>query len=225
MTRIAFILLIISILLGACAPSPQAFNTSFPSEIDPDARYLFYLHGKIIEDQGLPAISPEYGEYQYHNILKTFAKHDFVIISEEREKDTDGVAYAKAVEQQIKDLLEAGVPARNITVVGASKGSYIAIFTSYFLKESEVKFVLLGSCSPSETQNLIDMNIHLYGNILSIYDFTDPYAGSCNELFSFSEGKGIDDYNEIVLDIGTGHGILYQPLDEWVLPTLNWAKQ
>jgi hypothetical protein len=30
---------------------------------------MFCLHGKIIEDQGLAAISPEYGEYQYEEIL------------------------------------------------------------------------------------------------------------------------------------------------------------
>ncbi len=34
---------------------------SFPAKIDPTNHYLFYLHGKIIEDQGLPAISPEFG--------------------------------------------------------------------------------------------------------------------------------------------------------------------
>ena len=33
----------------------------FPTSIDPAKRYLFYLHGKIIEDQGIPAVSPDYG--------------------------------------------------------------------------------------------------------------------------------------------------------------------
>ena len=31
--------------------------------------------------------------------------------------------------------------------------------------------------------------------------------------------------NEIVLQVGTGHGILYEPLSEWVLPTVKWANQ
>ena len=61
--------------------------------------------------------------------------------------------------------------------------------------------------------------------MLSIYDANDELAGSCQELFSFSEGKGIDDYEEVVLEIGTGHGILYQPLIEWVLPTAEWGRK
>jgi hypothetical protein len=44
-------------------------------------------------------------------------------------------------------------------------------------------------------------------------------------LFSLSEGKGIARYDEIVLHIGTGHGILYEPLDEWILPVVKWANQ
>jgi hypothetical protein len=48
-------------------------------------------------------------------------------------------------------------------------------------------------------------------------------AGSCQELFSFSEGKGISKYNEIVLNVGKGHGILFKPLDEWIIPVIQWA--
>jgi len=32
--------------------SPLA-KYEFPDSIDPDKRYMFYLHGKIIEDQGI----------------------------------------------------------------------------------------------------------------------------------------------------------------------------
>jgi 2-polyprenyl-3-methyl-5-hydroxy-6-metoxy-1,4-benzoquinol methylase len=43
-------------------------------------------------------------------------------------------------------------------------------------------------------------------------------------LYLFSEGKGISRYDEVVLDIGTGHGILYEPLDEWISPAVIWAN-
>jgi hypothetical protein len=66
--------------------------------------------------------------------------------------------------------------------------------------------------------------VSLKGNILSIYDQADKMAGSCEKLFSYSEGKGISRYKELILDIGTGHGVLYQPLEEWVNPTVEWAK-
>ncbi len=202
---------------------PSAY--AFPESIDPAKRYLFYLHGKIIEDQGLPATSPIYGEYEYEAILKKLSGYDFVVISEQRPKDTDGVEYAKKVAKQAKALLNAGVPAKNITVVGASKGAGIAVYVSHFLENKAVNFVILAICHPDEVAILKQQQIYLYGNVLSIYDFTDEYAGSCKDLFAFSEGKGIARYAEIVLNIGTGHGILYKPLDEWITPVIEWARE
>lgn len=196
----------------------------FPVRIDPDKQYMFYLHGKIIEDQGLPAISPDFGEYEYQAILERLAGNGFVVISEQRTKDTEGVTYARKISSQIKTLIEAGVPARNITVVGASKGGAIAIYVSYFLKDEKVNFVLLAICHPDYVGELIQDKIILHGYVLSIFDKTDEYAGSCQKLFSFSEGKGLSKSAELVLDMGKGHGMLYQPLDEWMLPVVQWAK-
>jgi hypothetical protein len=61
------------------------------------------------------------------------------------------------------------------------------------------------------------------GNVLSIYDSTDELAGTCQDLFTFSEGKGIHRSAEMILNLGTGHGILYKPLDEWIIPVVQWA--
>jgi hypothetical protein len=186
---------------------------------------MFYLHGKIIEDQGIPAISPEYGKYEYEAILETLSGYAFILISEQRPKNTDGIVYARKIAGQVTTLLDAGVPAKNITVVGASKGAGIAVYISHFLENKEVNFVIMAICHPDEVETLKQGQIFLYGDVLSIYDATDQFAGSCQELFSFSEGRGISTHEEIVLSIGTGHGILYKPLDEWILPTVQWAKQ
>jgi len=78
-------------------------------------------------------------------------------------------------------------------------------------------------CDPVTVEEFRQNQIFLYGNILSIYDSADELAGSCRELFSFSEGKGISRHDEIILNIGTGHGILNKPLDVWNLPTVQWA--
>ena len=67
--------------------------------------------------------------------------------------------------------------------------------------------------------------VWLSGNVLSIYDSSDAYAGSCEGIFALSEGKGLGQHEELVLHLGTGHGILYEPLSEWVLPTVQWANQ
>ena len=198
----------------------------FPHSIGVGNNYLFYLHGKIIEDQGIPAVSPEYGEYEYQEILERFSDFGFVVISEQRPKNTNSVEYAGRIVEQVATLLDAGVPAKNITIVGASKGAGIVIYTSYFLENEEINFVIMAICHPDEVEYLKQHQIFLYGNILSIYDSADHrYAGSCQELFAFSEGKGISRYEEIVLSIGTGHGILYQPLEEWIRPIVQWARR
>lgn len=197
---------------------------AFPDSINPAAKYLFYLHGRIIEDQGIHAVSPDFGEYQYEAILDKFANHGFAVISEQRPKNTDGTKYAGRIVGQVKALLEAGVPAANITVVGASKGAGIAIEVSHFLENEEVNFVIMAICHPDNVAEFMQNGTSLYGNVLSIYDFAETdYAGSCKELFEFSEGRGLARHDELVLRVGTGHGILYQPLDEWILPAVQWA--
>jgi hypothetical protein len=133
------------------------------------------------------------------------------------------MVYAKKIAEQVTVLLKAGVPAKNITIVGASKGAGIAIFVSNLLENEEVNFVLMAICNPVTVEELKQNEISLYGNILSIYDSADKLAGSCQELFSFSEGKGISKQKEVILNVGTGHGILYKPLDEWITPVMQWA--
>jgi hypothetical protein len=195
----------------------------FPSSIDPAKRYMFYLHGKIIEDQGIPAVSSEYGTYEYEAIMEKLASHGFTLITEQRQKNTNGMEYAERIAGQATELLNVGVPAKNITIVGASKGAAITIAISNKLANEELNYVLMGTCDSETVQLYKQKNIYLYGNILTIRDAVDGLSGSCQELFTLSAGK-IARYEELVLNIGTGHGILYKPLDEWILPAVQWAE-
>ena len=152
------------------SPTPDLSRYAFPDRIDPAKQYLFYLHGKIIEDQGIPAVSPEYGEYEYEAILEKLNGYGFVVISEQRSKNTDGLAYASKVTEQVTALLNAGVPAKNITVVGASKGAGIAVYVSHFLENEGINFVIMAICHPDSIEAFKQNQIFLYGNVLSIYD-------------------------------------------------------
>jgi len=222
-------------VLPTIKPTPKAsriptkielYGYEFPNSIDPTKRYMFYLHGKILEDQGVPAVSPEFGEYQYEEILKTLQSYGFEIISEQRSKNANSLEYAQKTAKQVSELLAADVPPSSITVVGASKGAAIAAVSSDLVGNSEVNYVLLGTCHPTLVEEWKQEGLLLSGNVLSIYDFKDnEYSGSCKELFSLAEGKGLNHYNELVLRVGTGHGILYKPLLEWILPTVKWANQ
>jgi len=196
---------------------------TFPQAIDPAKRYLFYLHGKIIEDQGIQAVSPDFGPYEYEAILERLSQPGFVVISEPRLKNMDSQIYAAKVVKQVEQLLKAGVPAQNITIAGASKGAGIAVEVSHLLQNEAVNYVLLSICHPDNVAAFKQNGTTLSGNVLSIYDSFDTLAGSCQELFAFSQGKGLSRSKEIVLKVGTGHGILYKPLDEWIIPLIQWA--
>lgn len=217
---------------AATTSSAQAQTVSplaayaFPATIDPGSRYLFYLHGRIIEEQGLTAVDPIYGAYQYEAILDRLASAGLIVISEQREKDADPSAYAQRIKAQVESLQRAGVSSQNITILGASKGAYITALASSALEDPALNVVLLGSCDPGMIDEWRTSGRRLYGNVLAIYDIQDDeYSGSCEELFELSAGKGLGQHEELLLHVGTGHGILYQPLDEWILPALEWAAQ
>ncbi len=203
---------------------PTMNRFGFPNEIDQSSRYIFYLHGRILEDQELPATSEKFGEYEYTAILNRLSVPGSVVISEKRAANTGVYDYAKKISEQVALLLAENVPAKSITVVGASKGSYIAATVSYILMNTDLNFVLLGSCHSSVVDRWIERKMRLYGNILAIRDHMDTdLAGSCDELASLSKGAGLSNYQEIILRVGNGHGILYKPMDQWAEPTVQWG--
>jgi hypothetical protein len=201
------------------ASDPRIF-TEAPAAPDPKAKYIFYLHGRIIEDEGMNAVSPEFGEYEYADILETFADRGFIVVSEVRPKNTDVRQYAQKVADQVNGLLKAGVPPENIIIAGASKGGVIAHKASSILHNKDLNFALLAACGEGY---LDGFQPDLVGNVLSVYDYKDNKgAGSCADFFARS--KGLNHHKEIELKLGLGHGILYKPMEEWVEPTIEWGN-
>lgn len=191
-----------------------------PEAPDIRARYLFYLHGKLIEEKGIRPEDPRYGVYEYEQILDTFKQRGFTVISEARPHGTDVKQYASQTAGQIQKLIGAGVPPRRITVVGASKGSVIAMVTSSLLRNRDVNFVLMSNCNDWVRENF---DIDLFGNVLSIYDVNDEFGQTCKKLFDSS--TGLNTREEVELKIGTGHAILYSPMKEWVDLVVEWAAR
>src|SRR4030095_6668514 len=189
-----------------------------PQQIDATKRYLFYLHGKIVEQDRRPT-SPQYGVYEYDQILDSFKASGFIVISEQRKKDTDVEQYAKKLAGQVKQLLDAKVPPERITVVGASQGSWIAMLTSTYLQNRGVNFVFIAACSANDA--FLD-TINLHGNVLSIYERSD-LAQSCQKYHA--DATGIGAWKEVELNTGLKHGFIYRPMKEWVEPTVSWAQR
>lgn len=190
-----------------------------PDSPDSSKRYLFYLHGLIVEVAGIRPRSEEHGYYEYELILRELARKGFVVISEVREKDTQVQPYAEYLVSEVKKLLAADVPLANITIVGASKGGIIAAYASSMLREEEVNFVFLAGLFE---KCLVDENLTLYGKVLSIHDSSDTLSMKPDAYFERSSGQGT--FEKIVLSEGLGHGVIYQPYRAWLDPMVEWLN-
>lgn len=182
-----------------------------------NSRIVIYLHGKIIEDQGVEAEHPEHGRYEYYETLSYLSKSGSQIVSEVRPSGANGVEYAEIVTGWITHLLNVGVPAQNISIVGFSKGAGIAIYVSHMLENQDINFVLIGICGDWINSN---NDIRLSGRVLSLFETSDEYGGSCQILADRS--PGISAFKEISFSTGEGHGAFYQAESFWLDPVIEW---
>jgi predicted esterase len=215
----------ILLVTAACgAGNPGEVETSVriladvPEVIDPDGRYLIYLHGAIIERAGVRPTHPKFGVYEYQKVLEAFAERGFLVISEARPDGTDGMLYAATVADQVRALISGGVPPEHITVVGFSKGGGIAIAASSMLANDDVNFVFMAACNP-----WLDSHPEIVGRgrLLLLRESSDELAGSCESFFGRIPSP--HDHRELLLDLGGGHGAFYRPQPEWVDPVVEWA--
>ncbi|HET6277804.1 MAG TPA: alpha/beta hydrolase [Candidatus Polarisedimenticolia bacterium] len=188
-----------------------------PATPDPEARYVIYLHGRIIEDSGPRPVHPRFGVYEYEPILEQLAAQGLQVISEIRPAGTDIRQYAARVVEQMKRLHAAGVPMERITTVGFSKGGGIALLASSLLDRPDARFVLLAICGDSPDD---DPGLRMRGRVLSIYEASDELGSSCRRLFERSPADL--EYDEIRIDTGEGHGAFYRPRPEWLTPLVAW---
>lgn len=222
----------LGVLLFACqsedarviSPSPSETVTagrvlsSLPETIDPNGNYLIYNHGKIMEEEGVGAVSPEFGLYEYENILEYFADAGFAVIGEVRSSPTDVGTYADHVAEQINLLRAAGVPAENISIVGFSKGAAITMLVSTKLADPNLNFVLIAICGEEVNDN---PSLTMQGRVLSIYERSDELGSSCQPLVDRS--SNVSDFQEIELDTGKRHGAFYAADPAWMDAIISWS--
>ena len=202
-------------LLASSAHASHIVTTP-PDKPDPAKTYVFYLHGKIIEEKGPRPIDSRFGLYDYPAVLETLASRGAVVISAQRAKDTDMAAYAGEVVGQVERLIESGVPEDHIVVVGFSKGGGIAARVSSFLRRKDVRFVLLAACWDAK-----QAPIRLTGRVLSIREASDTLVTESCRTFAEQTEKPTS-FDEIVIDTGRSHGAFYLPRAEWTTPTLEF---
>ena len=207
---------------GAGPEAGKAYK-DVPNVIDPNAKYLFYMHGIAIEQGG-----PRAKAYDYSGILKELANRGFVVIREKRSQVRPDM-YAQKVAGQVSKLLAGGVPAKNITVAGHSKGGLITMLVMSFLADPDIAYVNFAGCGlPGGefergylqfTRNRASM---ARGQMLSAYDRSDKICGSCKLAMDKMTNAVV---TERVLDIGGGHELFYQPKAKWLDILQAWAER
>ncbi|HEX8577773.1 MAG TPA: alpha/beta hydrolase [Flavobacterium sp.] len=218
MKKSNFILLIIIcfFITVGCAQTKKE-NLSFKEH-----NYIFFLHSKFAEDNNLEVEHTEYGKAEYSEIIKAFEKDDFIVLSEKRKKNTDTKSYAKKIVSQIDSLLRIGIKPNHISIIGISKGGYIAQYVSTIIANPNLNFVFIGCYKESDIENYPEINF--CGNILTVYEKSDFYGVSAKRRKTTSKLK-VNRFKEIKLNTNLKHGFLFKPLKEWIEPCKMWAKR
>jgi hypothetical protein len=97
-------------------PHREIFD-DVPATIDPGARYLFHMHGWVVEEYG-PAGAVRTG-YWWRWTVEAFADRGFVVISEARPAHTDVQAYALTVARAGHLLPPCHGHARDVSLKGS----------------------------------------------------------------------------------------------------------
>lgn len=186
-----------------------------------DERFIFFLHNRFLEEHELDELHSEYGRTEYKEILAEFENSGLKVISEQRNGNVNAREYAIGVVHQIDSLIRNGIEPNKITVVGTSKGGYIAQYVSTLANNPDLNFVFVASFRNSDIQNIPEINY--CGNIFTIFEKSDTFGVSAIERKQNSTCQ-IQHFKEIELNTGMRHGFLFKPLKEWIAPTIQWAK-
>lgn len=208
--------IVVALVLAAAAPG-SADEAESP-------RHLIYLHGRIVQDtQSARPQDPQFGFYELDQILDAFRERGFVVSGEIRSKQASVRDSADLVVEQVRGLIESGVSADHVTVVGASVGAAIALVTAARLRNPDVRYVLLGTCLSGSIRVYGGEGKRPNGRLLVIREKSDRVVGSCPP---WKDDPAFADLvvREMVVDTGQGHGYLYRPLPEWLDPAVAWAE-
>jgi len=192
--------------------------TSIPQSSQAE-KHIYYLHGRIVEQQGKNAISEQYGKYEFDSIVASLYMEGHILHSPIRSEDVDVTAYAIKISKEVDSLVNNGVLPIDISIVGASKGAIIAANISDRNQHS-INYVLLAGNNEYQEQNN-DWKFH--GYVLCIYEKSDSIAGRNYNYWKSKENFTVQ-FKQLEIETDLGHGFLYRPLDAWVKPTLNWIQ-
>ena len=183
--------------------------------------HIFYLHGKIVQEQGINAVSEKFGKYEYTRIIDSLRIiGGSEIHAEIRKSNTNFDEFCIHTSNQIDSLIRNGIPSENITIVGASMGGVMAMKISS-INKNPVNYIFLGSNNDSIEK---DYDFNLHGRILGIYEKSDSI---CDKSYQYwiNKSKEVIEFKQLKIETELGHGFLYHPLKEWINPVKKMVKE
>lgn len=203
----------ISVYVNAGQVHPEFTRVEF----DKEKTYVFYSHGFIVEGNDPKPVHPRWGEYDFPAVTQALAKSGFEVIAYHRPKGLEFKAYAKKLAQQVNTLLEYGVPAHKITLLGFSRGGRITAHASHWLANENINTVIMAGCGGWVNNN--EPWVQINGSFLSVVEASDN-VGTCQLLKNRS--KNVPIYDEININTGKEHGAFYTPVPAWLNPVTEW---
>lgn len=190
-----------------------------PSQPNAAAKYLFYMHGRYVERKGAS------GDHQYTAVLDALAKKGLIVIGEVR-PDTNPRAYSEKIAEQVNGLLGAGVPAKNITVAGFSRGGVITLLSAGRLRNKDIKYGVLAGCGTKGSEfrrsyiRFIKRRAkQMRGRFLVAWDEADEKTRECDLAM---QKAGVE-YRNLELRTGRGHRLFFKPDPVWLDPLASFA--
>ncbi len=197
----------------------QTILSNLPEDIQQEATYIIYSHGRIVEGNNLRPISSQWGQYLFPEVQQALVDDtDWFLISEQRSYNADTQEYAEKIASWVTSLISAGVSANRVTLLGFSKGGYITALASSLVSQFGINTILLATCG-----DWIPESVQLQGNLLSIIETSDPTVESCQDIADRS--KSLASFEEINISTGREHGAFFQPHSEWLQPVKAWIEE
>jgi hypothetical protein len=213
------------------SPRSGAVFTAVPQAPSRGAHYSIYVHDVALDRN---PDDPE-RRARFNRVLKALAADGLIVVAEVRPAGTiqrvpdDLDRYARKIASQVRELLAAGIPARQINVVGYSRGAALTLMAAGYVANSGIGYVVIAGCMTEtgafkQFAPMLDRYAEkLAGQFLSIAERSDSDFGSCAPYFAKAAAR--PPHAETIVHTGKGHAFAMEPDEAWVRPTVSWIME
>jgi len=193
--------------------SGNAIFTDVPAEIIMDKKYVFVI----------PPLSDNITNKAYNDMLKKLAKKEYIVISNPLDSKGSYNSTIEKLKGNINFLLNGGVPASNIIMIGVREGGSVALRLAAKVNNPDFGYILVSAIPRKNPELLLGEDEKtVSGRFFNIYDRDDTNNGSGTAFFK--ELKGRRTFGESKLKTGKGEKAATDSLDAWIEQAARWLK-